>query len=336
MSYKHLLFTRESTVDKNIPDLLQILKARHYKLDIITSYNEAAPITFFDQVIREKDGLDDSSIKKYLEQTGAEAKDVLFIGSNSAEIQLATSAGIDCGLALWTSVSIRHIRATYYLNTPQDILSLLNKNQTIDEKKPWLSWAMELQAIAQAGLTYSKDRFDLERFARIREISAAILSLKSGFSAEHVQDIFCNETGYQTPKIDTRAAIFKADKILLVKERTGTWSLPGGWVDVDQSVKSNVVKEVKEESGLDVVPLRLLAVQDRNAHNLPIYAYGVCKIFVQCEGIGGSFEPNIETVENRYFASDELPPLSEEKNNREQIQLCFTASRDKDWQVPFD
>ncbi len=90
----------------------------------------------------------------------------------------------------------------------------------------WIKWAMELQAIAQAGLAYTDGVYDRERYERLREISAEIMSKKTELSLEKVKDIFCNETGYQTPKIDTRAVIFKDDKILLTHENDGTWSLP--------------------------------------------------------------------------------------------------------------
>ncbi|HMR82354.1 MAG TPA: NUDIX hydrolase N-terminal domain-containing protein [Niabella sp.] len=133
------------------------------------------------------------------------------------------------------------------------------------EENPWLKWAIELQFIAQAGLTYSKDAFDLERFERIREIAAEMMSLKSGLGMEKVREVFCNETGFQTPKLDTRAAIFRDDKILLVKEKNGTWSLPGGWVDVNESVRSNTIKEVQEESGFNTVPVKVIAIQDRKS-----------------------------------------------------------------------
>ncbi|MEY8612480.1 NUDIX hydrolase [Parabacteroides segnis] len=208
----------------------------------------------------------------------------------------------------------------------------MNKNQ----QPEWLEWAKELQFIAQAGLTYSKDAFDIERFERIREISAEIVSRQTGLPLEKVKDLFCNEEGFQTPKLDTRAAIFKDNRILLVKEKNGTWSLPGGWVDVNQTIKSNTIKEVKEEAGLDVEATRIIAVQDRNLHNLPPYAYNVCKVFVLCEAQGGDFQPNIETIESGYFSLDEIPPLAEEKNNKEQIEMCFAAYRDKDWEVQFD
>lgn len=200
----------------------------------------------------------------------------------------------------------------------------------------WLEWAKELQFLAQTGLTYSKDVFDIERFERIREISAEIISAQSELSLEKVKDLFCNETGFQTPKLDTRAAIFKEDKILLVKERNGTWSLPGGWVDVNQTVKSNTEKEVEEEAGLKVEATRIIAVQDRNMHNVPPYAYNVCKIFVLCEILSGYFQPNIETTESDYFRLEELPLLAEEKNNEEQIKMCFSAYHDKNWQVLFE
>lgn len=206
----------------------------------------------------------------------------------------------------------------------------------MNNNEKWLQWAVELQSLAQAGLTYGKDVYDKERYERIREISAEMLSYKTEISIEKVKELFCNETGYQTPKLDTRAAIFDNGKILLVKENNGKWSLPGGWVDINVSVKENTVKEVKEESGLDVTADKIIAVQDRAKHNLPVYAYGVCKIFVLCSVIGGHFQKNIETTEFRYFSENELPELATEKNNEEQIQMCFSAYRDKNWQTLFD
>lgn len=200
----------------------------------------------------------------------------------------------------------------------------------------WLELAIEIQSLAQNGLAYTNNVYDKERFERLRDISAEMLSMKSDLSLEKVKDLFCNEKGYQTPKLDTRAVIFKDDKILLVKENNGTWSLPGGWVDVLESVASNTVKEAKEETGLDVVPKRIIAIQDRNKHNKPIYAYGICKIFVLCEVIGGKFEKNIETIETNYFSLDELPLLAEAKTNKEQIEMCFKAVNDESWQVQFD
>ena len=200
----------------------------------------------------------------------------------------------------------------------------------------WLKWAVELQSIAQAGLTYGKDVYDKERYERIRDISAEMLSYKTDISIDKVKELFCNETGYQTPKLDTRAAIFKNNKIILVKENNGKWSLPGGWVDVNLSVKENTIKEVKEESGLDVTADKIIAIQDRAKHNLPVYAYGVCKVFVLCSVIGGEFKKNIETTEFNYFSEDELPELSTEKNNEEQIKMCFEAYHSKNWITLFD
>ena len=206
----------------------------------------------------------------------------------------------------------------------------------MQREENWLRWAVELQSLAQAGLAYGKDVYDLERYTRIREIAAEMLVEPSGLPLERVKDLFCRETGYQTPKLDSRAAIFRDGKVLLVQENDGRWSLPGGWVEVDLSVGENTVKEAKEEAGVDVVPERLIAVQDRARHNQPLYAYGVCKIFVLCTLLGGRFEKNSETLQSRWFGEDELPALAEEKNTAQQIRMCFQAARNPDWKVQFE
>lgn len=201
----------------------------------------------------------------------------------------------------------------------------------------WLKWAMEIQSLAQAGLAYTENLYDIERYERLREISAEMVAEKSNISLDKVERLFCNETGYQTPKLDTRAAIFKDNKILLTHENNGTWSLPGGWCDVLESVKSNTVKEVKEETGLDVEAVKIISIQDRNKHNKPQYAYGVCKVFVLCNIIGGKFIKNIETTETKYFSLEEIPSnLAEEKTNKEQIEMCFAAFNNQSWQTQFD
>lgn len=201
----------------------------------------------------------------------------------------------------------------------------------------WLKWAIEIQSLAQSGLAYTNNVYDIERYERLREISAEMLAEKTDLSIEKVKDLFCNETGYQTPKIDTRAAVFKDNKILLTHENNGTWSLPGGWCDVLESVKSNTIKEVKEETGLDVNTIKVIAIQDRNKHNKPIYAYGICKVFILCDIVGGEFKKNIETTEIKYFSLNELPNnLATEKTNKKQIEMCFEAYKDKNWKTQFD
>lgn len=206
----------------------------------------------------------------------------------------------------------------------------------MEKNEKWLDWAVELQALAQAGLYYGKDKFDMERYERIREIAAEMVSRQSDIPLKKVKDLFCNEIGYQTPKMDCRAAIFKEDKILLVQENSGLWSLPGGWVDVDKSVRDNVIKEAKEEAGLDVIADTVIAVQDREKHNRPLYAYKICKIFVLCKVTGGHFEKNIETVDSKYFGLDELPELAEDKNVKEQIEMCFDAYHSENWKTLID
>ena len=151
----------------------------------------------------------------------------------------------------------------------------------MEEVDQFTKWATNLQSIAQAGLHYGKDVFDRERYEQVRKIAGEMMQAKTGLSKEQIKTLFLGDEGYQTPKIETRAAIFKDAKILLVRERMAQeWSLPGGWNDYDQTTAQNCVKEAREESGRIVKPVKLIAVQDRNHHNKPILAPGF-KIEVQ-------------------------------------------------------
>lgn len=201
----------------------------------------------------------------------------------------------------------------------------------------WLDLAIRIQSIAQAGLQYGKDPYDQERYAELRRIAAEMVSEKTDLPAGKIYGLFCNESGYQTPKVDTRAAVFINGRILLVHENNGTWSLPGGWCDVDQSIASNSEKEVREETGLIVTAEKLIAVQDWRKHNVTNYVYGVLKAFVLCRYESGQFEENIETTGIAFFPREELPDdLAAEKCTREQIQMCFDAYENPDAPTLFD
>jgi len=201
----------------------------------------------------------------------------------------------------------------------------------------WLNWAVELQNLSQSALAYCKDPFDIDRFGRIREIAAEMLAAGSGLPMERVTDLFCGERGYQTPKLDCRAAVVREDKILLVRENSGLWALPGGGMDVGLTVAENTVKEAREEAGVDVLPRRIVAVLDWQRNNCTgPKVHSVCKVFVQCDLLGGSFQENVETTASGWFGLEELPPLAEEKTNRAQVELCLQASRAEIWETVFD
>ncbi|AYV70626.1 NUDIX hydrolase [Bacillus sp. PK3-056] len=188
----------------------------------------------------------------------------------------------------------------------------------------WLQWAKQLQAIAQAGLTYSKDTFDLERFEDIRKISLEIMSEYTKVNETRIRDLFANETGYATPKVDIRAVVFQDNKILMVKEKTdNSWALPGGWGDIGLTPAEVAVKEVQEESGFKVKAVKLIAVMDKKCHPHPPSPYHVYKMFIQCEIVGGEAQEGVETSSVGFFAKEDLPPLSIPRNTESQILLAF-------------
>lgn len=201
----------------------------------------------------------------------------------------------------------------------------------------WIEFAIRTQSIAQAGLQYGKDKYDKERYTELRKISAEMMSAKTDIPTDKIYDLFCGETGYQTPKIDTRAAVFLNGKILLVHENNGTWALPGGWCDVDMSVASNTEKEVREETGFNVRAEKIIAVQDWRKHNATNYAYGIIKIFMLCKYEGGEFEDNIETTEAEFFDKSAIPNnLAVEKTTKEQIMMCFDFAENENLPALFD
>ena len=201
----------------------------------------------------------------------------------------------------------------------------------------WLEWAKQIQAIAQTGLTYAKDVYDIERYEELRQISVDILSDYTTIGKETVRLTFAGETGYATPKVDVRAVIFRDNKVLLVREKIdGAWALPGGWADIGYSPAEVAVKEVKEEAGFDVDPLRLLAVLDKKFHHHPPEPYHVYKLFIQCEIVSGEALSGVETSEVAFFERHRLPELSQERNTPAQIQTMFEFLRNPAKEVIID
>ncbi len=204
----------------------------------------------------------------------------------------------------------------------------------------WLGWAQRLQAIAQNGLTYAADPFDIERYAAVRRIAAELLASRADVPAERVHDLFAGETGYATPKIDVRGAVFHetGEAILLVKERRdGKWTLPGGWADIGESPGEAVAREVLEESGYRVRATKLLAFYDRNKHGHPPLPFHTYKVFFRCEVIGvGAWERGAEIADRAFFPEHDLPELSLSRVTPAQIARLFQHRRHPNWPTDFD
>ena len=223
------------------------------------------------------------------------------------------------------------VKNAIFIRNIEDVVNVL-KNDV------WKKWAQELQFLAQCSLAYSKDKFDRERSERIREIACEMLSYKYDLPIEKIKMDFASEIGYQTPKVETRAAIIKDNKILLVKEQLdGKWALPGGYQDVNVSVRENVIKEASEEAGAVVQPLKVVAVLDYNRHHHVNFPLGMVKIFVLCEYINHSFNENTETLGAEFYSLDDLPELSLTRTTKKQLEMCFECYKDpENWDTIFD
>lgn len=202
----------------------------------------------------------------------------------------------------------------------------------------WLTWVRELQALAQAGLTFARDPYDLERYRRLRALAVEMLAVGSGAPLEPISALFEQDLGYPTPKVDVRAAVIRAGQILLVRETSdGRWTLPGGWADVNQSASQCVERETLEESGYRVRAVKLAGVWDSRRQGSPRpHPYTIYKMFFVCQLIGGAPQPSLETSEIGFFAPDQLPPLSVGRVNSAQIARMFDHERDPSLPAEFD
>lgn len=189
--------------------------------------------------------------------------------------------------------------------------------------------AQRLQALAQTGLTYTKDIYDKERYESLMQIAERMLSARFDLPEETFRTLHKTETGYTTPKTDVRAIILHEGKLLLVRESDdGGWSLPGGWADVGDSPTVAIIREVQEETGLDVRVSRLLGVWDRNQHGHPPYPWHVYKMIFLCEVIGGELAISHESLDIRYVDPDNLPELSLTRIVPEEIHASIRTARE--------
>ncbi len=202
----------------------------------------------------------------------------------------------------------------------------------------WLEWAKSLSAIAQNGLTFSENEFDIERYKQVREIAAQMMAANSDGDLKFIKNLFENAEGYETPKVDVRGAVFKDDKILLVKEKIdGGWTLPGGWADPNESPGEAVEREVFEESGFTVKAEKVLAVYDRTKQgHYPPFPFHIYKIFFLCKLTGGTKSTSIETEDVEFFNEDNIPELSASRTTEKQIHRFFEFYRNPSMQTDFD
>jgi ADP-ribose pyrophosphatase YjhB (NUDIX family) len=199
----------------------------------------------------------------------------------------------------------------------------------------WLAWLQTLTSIAQRGLTYASSPYDKENYETLRAFCAEFAASASGVPVGTAQSLFAAHDGYPTPKVDVRAAVFRDGQLLFVREAAdGRWALPGGWADLGVTPGEVAAKEVREECGLLVRPVKLLAALGRRTP--PESLWSVYKLIVRCELEGGQLGTSHETIDARFFSRDELPELSQWRTTAEHVALVLRHHDDPHLPTSFD
>ncbi len=201
-----------------------------------------------------------------------------------------------------------------------------------------LDWARQVQAIANNGLVFTQDPFDRERYQKLQALVDSILAAELNLPLEDVQRFWRHDGAYATPKVDVRGAVFRTDdQVLLVRERAdGKWSLPGGWVDVNDGPSEAVEREIAEESGYRTRAVKLAALFDRQQHPHPPSLVHIYKLFFLCELLDGTPTVSAETDAVDFFPMSALPELSPGRVTRGQIDRMFEHHRHRDLPTDFD
>jgi ADP-ribose pyrophosphatase YjhB (NUDIX family) len=199
---------------------------------------------------------------------------------------------------------------------------------------------IKLAALAQDGLTFATGDYDLDRYRQVSELATGLLAAISGRPGAELAIELGRDSGYATPKVDVRGAIFDdAERVLLMREKTdGCWSLPGGWADPGDAPSVAVTREVLEETGYHSSAVKLIACWDRDRQgNLPPLPVHVYKLFFLCRRSGAVQPPaELETLEVGWFGLGELPPLSLGRVNHRQLDRALAHHRDPSLPTEFD
>jgi ADP-ribose pyrophosphatase YjhB (NUDIX family) len=201
-----------------------------------------------------------------------------------------------------------------------------------------MEWAQRIQAAAQNGLAYTQNPFDKERFLELQKLAAEMMAQATGANLGEVQSVFEAQSGYATPKVDVRGVVFKGKKLLFVRELMdgGKWTLPGGWVDINEPPSLAVEREVREEAGMIVRARKIAAVFDRNLHGHPPYPFHTYKLFILCDLIAEATPDPLETSDPTFFAQNQIPELSTLRVTEEEIEYMFTHIAEPNRSTDFD
>lgn len=266
-------------------------------------------------------------IEEIMTRWGLSPQEVLYVGDAPSDIKAAKAAGVNMAAAAWSpqadAAALALLHPDAVMSSVADLRRWLQQHETVR----LVGLGQQIQALAQTGLTFTKDAYDIERYTQLRDIAAQLMASQIAPDSQAWLTLFQQQSGYATPKVDVRGIVLREGKILLARERDDKlWSLPGGWADVGDRPSQAISREIREETGLAVKVDRLLGVWDRNLHGHPPYPFHVYKMIFLCEECGGELGEQHDSLEVGFFDPRHLPPLSLTRIMPVEIQTCLTIA----------
>lgn len=208
-------------------------------------------------------------------------------------------------------------------------------------------WIQELRGIAQTGLAFDPPTYDRERYEEILKVAAKMaatlngravldLAFANALAERWRAQVVPGVPGYVTPKVGVGAIVFnEQDEILLIQRSEGGWLFPTGWADIGYTPAEVAAKEVREETGFNVTPTRLVAIYNSSQWRREMRPHFYSVVFY-CHLDGGELRPHpVETLGAGFFPLDALPePLLRSTTNW--VDHAWAAHRDECYQPYFD
>jgi ADP-ribose pyrophosphatase YjhB (NUDIX family) len=184
----------------------------------------------------------------------------------------------------------------------------------------------EIRGIAQNGLIYCNNEHDRLKYSRLLEIAIAQYSELLDLDIEIIRDLFLKNTGIITPKVGVNAAVFKEGKLLIcLRKDDNCWEVPGGWAELSESPRNTIIRELMEETSLNIKPEQVIEVFSRKPGDFgqPFTSF---HILYFAKYVSGEFLESNETKDFQWITKEDLETIKWHRDHKAFAEAAFVLN----------